>query len=218
VADAGLRGAPQQRALRMYTAHLGTDATRELLAVLQELRAVCVVNSEALRKLVKKWDRRSAARGLAPLSTQLLPDLYSAAFAAGTSVPLAASRQCRPWVCVVCARVRVLEGGCLSMLGSLGSIGRAFARGKNAPAAGRLSYSVYRRVGRAELPVGRPTKIGTRVYAQKGALRSVAQSNGTQARRSVLCVPQSWCRSRDTYRCCDRSLHFTTTETSCMTS
>ena len=110
VADSGLRGAPQQRALRMYTAHLGTDATRELLAVLQELRAVCVVNSEALRKLVKKWDRRSAARGLAPLSTQLLPDLYSAAFAAGTSVPLAASRQLHADLgCALCARAY----GCL---------------------------------------------------------------------------------------------------------
>jgi hypothetical protein len=84
LADSGVRGAPQQRALRMYTAHRGSVATREVLAVVQELRALCIVNSEALRKLVKKWDKRSAARGAAALAPKLLPELYAASFASGT--------------------------------------------------------------------------------------------------------------------------------------
>ena len=73
------RGAPIESALRLYTPTVGVSDSRDLLVFLKRIHSAASLNSEGLRKLVKKFDKQ----GGATLTTSLLPDLYTANFSIG---------------------------------------------------------------------------------------------------------------------------------------
>lgn len=82
-----LRGARPLAALRAYHALLGGDEAQKVVDEFVDCRSAAVTNSEALRKLVKKYDKEVAKDTEAPpdrarLSGSLLPELYSSALAA----------------------------------------------------------------------------------------------------------------------------------------
>lgn len=80
-----LRGARPLAALRAYHALFGVDEARKLIDEFGDSRNAAVANSEALRKLVKKYDKeltKTADQDRARLSATLLPELYSSALAA----------------------------------------------------------------------------------------------------------------------------------------
>lgn len=52
------RGANLETALRIYTPTEGTEASQDLLSFLKRIHSVAVLNSEGLRKLVKKFDKQ----------------------------------------------------------------------------------------------------------------------------------------------------------------
>ena len=73
------RGAPLESALRLYTPTVGVTDSRDLLVFLKRIHSAASLNSEGLRKLVKKFDKQ----GGATLSASLLPDLYTSNFSIG---------------------------------------------------------------------------------------------------------------------------------------
>lgn len=73
------RGAPLESALKLYPPTMGVTASRDLLCFLKGIYSTASVNSEGLRKLVKKFDKQ----GPASLSSALLPELYSSNFHMG---------------------------------------------------------------------------------------------------------------------------------------
>jgi Glycerophosphoryl diester phosphodiesterase len=73
------RGAPLESALKLYPPTMGVTASRDLLCFLKGIYSTASVNSEGLRKLVKKFDKQ----GPASLSSTLLPELYSSNFHIG---------------------------------------------------------------------------------------------------------------------------------------
>jgi len=80
-----LRGARPLAALRAYHALFGGDEARKVIDEFSDSRSAAVANSEALRKLVKKYDKeltKTADKERARLSATLLPELYSSALAA----------------------------------------------------------------------------------------------------------------------------------------
>jgi len=70
------RGALPDEALRRYLEVAGTPRALDLLARLVTIQQVAHTNSEALRKLLKKYDKHNDP----PLSPSLLPLLYSSNF------------------------------------------------------------------------------------------------------------------------------------------
>lgn len=73
------RGAPLESALKLYPPTMGVTASRDLLCFLKGISSTASLNSEGLRKLVKKFDKQ----GSASLSAELLPELYSSNFHMG---------------------------------------------------------------------------------------------------------------------------------------
>mmetsp|Transcript_26867 Transcript_26867/g.77464 ORF Transcript_26867/g.77464 Transcript_26867/m.77464 type:complete len:948 (+) Transcript_26867:221-3064(+) len=100
-----LRGALPDTALRLYLTHIssgqaladgsGHAAIQSLYSQLKNIHSTALINSEALRKLVKKFDKELSKLGIATipggldgngrtrLSPKLLPELYSAQFNVG---------------------------------------------------------------------------------------------------------------------------------------
>jgi len=103
------RGAQLETALRLYTPTVGITASQDMLGFLKGVHSAATLNVEALRKLVKKFDKKvtpiqyfdrsnkQAMNGHAngvvvdgfhndnsiPLCEELLPELYSSVFAIG---------------------------------------------------------------------------------------------------------------------------------------
>ena len=73
------RGAELSTALKLYVATVGISISRDMLVFLKSIRSNATVNSEALRKLVKKFDKNTDTK----LSARLLPELYATAFTMG---------------------------------------------------------------------------------------------------------------------------------------
>lgn len=74
-----LRGLPHEDAVQLYLDTMGEKKSRDLLATIKKLHSNASMNVEALRKLVKKYDKQATARGDDILTTILLPELYSSA-------------------------------------------------------------------------------------------------------------------------------------------
>ena len=78
------RGAQLTTALKLYTPTVGITASQDLLSQLKEIHSAASLNSEALRKLVKKFDKQSTTNQC--LSEVLLPKLYTSSFVIGLSL------------------------------------------------------------------------------------------------------------------------------------
>lgn len=79
------RGALPEVALRLFISVADEDELQELLsATKQELHSTSLTNAEALRKLVKKFDKEHCDN-TERLSPMLLPQVYSANFVIGQS-------------------------------------------------------------------------------------------------------------------------------------
>ena len=74
------RGARIEDALQLYVSVEDIAAGHDLLASARELYSAAEVNGEALRKLVKKFDKHALERGDNLLTPSLLPELYASAF------------------------------------------------------------------------------------------------------------------------------------------
>ena len=99
------RGAQLETALRLYTPTVGITASQDMLVFLKGVHSAATLNVEALRKLVKKFDKKiTVLQGCdratsvpslndnapylhngdsIPLCEALLPELYSAVFTIG---------------------------------------------------------------------------------------------------------------------------------------
>ena len=75
------RGATLEAALRLFTPTVGITESRDLLVFLKKIHRTASLNSEALRKLVKKFDKRGQTSK--SFSTFLLPELYTSNFSIG---------------------------------------------------------------------------------------------------------------------------------------
>eukprot|EP00574_Skeletonema_japonicum_P011984 CAMPEP_0201730694 /NCGR_PEP_ID=MMETSP0593-20130828/23127_1 /ASSEMBLY_ACC=CAM_ASM_000672 /TAXON_ID=267983 /ORGANISM="Skeletonema japonicum, Strain CCMP2506" /LENGTH=510 /DNA_ID=CAMNT_0048223291 /DNA_START=57 /DNA_END=1589 /DNA_ORIENTATION=+ len=73
-----LRGLPREDAVQLYLSTMSEKKSRDLLTNLKRFHSNASMNGEALRKLVKKYDKQATARGDDILTTSLLPELYSA--------------------------------------------------------------------------------------------------------------------------------------------
>jgi len=78
--DSEARGAPPSVALSLYAEQAGKKSTREVLVRLKQIQEAAMMNSEALRKLVKKHDKYSTDQ---QLSSSLIPLIYTSNFAIG---------------------------------------------------------------------------------------------------------------------------------------
>lgn len=74
-----IRGALPDTALRLYLQKSNMDSCNELLNLVKQIYNTALTNAEALRKLVKKFDKQHAKR----LSFTLLPQVYGANFTVG---------------------------------------------------------------------------------------------------------------------------------------
>jgi len=75
------RGAPLEMALQIYTPYVEVSDARDMLVALKGIHSTARVNAEALRKLVKKYDKQVG--GSSKLSEVLLPELYGSIVAVG---------------------------------------------------------------------------------------------------------------------------------------
>jgi hypothetical protein len=75
--DANERGLRPVVALRLYHDTMGMHETQRLIDNYSEARTSCIANWEALRKLVKKFDKQAMEHGREMLSQRLLPLLYA---------------------------------------------------------------------------------------------------------------------------------------------
>lgn len=78
--EADSRGALPDAALRMYLRSASEEECQEMLSRLKMIHSTAVTNAEALRKLVKKFDKAEKDEHLSPV---LLPEVYSANFTLG---------------------------------------------------------------------------------------------------------------------------------------
>jgi len=74
------RGALPGIAINLYRKEAGREAAQELLVRLKQIYEASYHNSEALRKLVKKFDKKNSSAKANPLSPVLLPLVYTANF------------------------------------------------------------------------------------------------------------------------------------------
>lgn len=79
------RGAPIHTALNLYVDTAPLDESQDLLVSLKSIHSSASLNSEALRKLVKKFDKVKSES----LTPQLLPDLYSSILTTGLATSIA---------------------------------------------------------------------------------------------------------------------------------
>lgn len=77
--DSSLRGATPDTAFGLFLSSASTEASHELLSKVKYMCETSLTNAEALRKLVKKYDKQHHDK----LSLQLLPQLYAANFCVG---------------------------------------------------------------------------------------------------------------------------------------
>lgn len=73
-----LRGLPHEDAVQLYLSTMSEKKSRDLLSTIKRLHSNASMNAEALRKLVKKYDKQATARGDDIMTPSLLPELYSA--------------------------------------------------------------------------------------------------------------------------------------------
>jgi glycerophosphoryl diester phosphodiesterase len=78
--DTESRGATPDLAFRIFLSTATVEAAQELLCMLKYICETSLTNAEALRKLVKKFDKQHSE---AHLSLRLLPKLYAANFTVG---------------------------------------------------------------------------------------------------------------------------------------
>mmetsp|Transcript_9880 Transcript_9880/g.22494 ORF Transcript_9880/g.22494 Transcript_9880/m.22494 type:complete len:536 (-) Transcript_9880:230-1837(-) len=71
------RGLPFDEAIQTYANSVGERSTRDLFSVMKKIHMSSSMNVEALRKLVKKFDKGAESRGDDMLTPTLLPELYS---------------------------------------------------------------------------------------------------------------------------------------------
>ena len=82
----GYRGLKQDEAIAMFVSSMEEGKSRELFFTIKKIRSTAAMNCEALRKLVKKFDKRALARGDDHLTSTLLYELYSASFSSYLSL------------------------------------------------------------------------------------------------------------------------------------
>lgn len=75
------RGATLDAALMLYTPTVGVTSSQDLLCFLKSIHSAAKLNSEGLRKLVKKFDKQGSPSS--SMSSILLPDLYASNFFVG---------------------------------------------------------------------------------------------------------------------------------------
>jgi len=73
------RGAPPDKAFSLFFRLAGVNASQELLTSINSIYETSLTNAEALRKLVKKFDKQHKQQ----LSLKLLPKLYASNFVVG---------------------------------------------------------------------------------------------------------------------------------------
>ena len=71
------RGLPCEEAIRLYVSSMKESRSRDLFTTLKKVHSCASMNVEALRKLVKKFDKGAVARGDDMLTSTLIPELYS---------------------------------------------------------------------------------------------------------------------------------------------
>lgn len=79
--EEAVRGALPDAALQIYVSQVNSEEAQELLSFLRDIHATALINAEALRKLVKKFDKlHKGDKAQHRLSTTLLPEVYSSNF------------------------------------------------------------------------------------------------------------------------------------------
>lgn len=76
--EQGHRGLPPDDAIKLYVSSMKENRSRDLFSSMKKIHSSASMNAEALRKLVKKFDKSALARGDDMLTSILLPELYSA--------------------------------------------------------------------------------------------------------------------------------------------
>ena len=76
-----VRGALPDAALQIYVSLVSAEKAQESLRFLKDIHATALINAEALRKLVKKFDKlHKGDKAQYRLSSTLLPEVYSSSF------------------------------------------------------------------------------------------------------------------------------------------
>jgi glycerophosphoryl diester phosphodiesterase len=74
------RGVQSDHAIELYAKSMGESRSGELFSMIKRLHNTAAMNTEALRKLVKKFDKGAEPRGDEVLSSTLLQELYCSSF------------------------------------------------------------------------------------------------------------------------------------------
>ncbi|KAL7517226.1 hypothetical protein ACHAWX_002161 [Stephanocyclus meneghinianus] len=74
------RGIHSDKAIELYVSVMDEGRSRELFSFIKKLHSTAAMNCEALRKLVKKFDKGAIARGEEMLTSSFLHELYSSSF------------------------------------------------------------------------------------------------------------------------------------------
>ena len=75
-----IRGALPDAALQMYVSAVPPGRAHEIFSFLKDIHSIALINAEAMRKLVKKFDKthcREKGGCSRLLSARLLPEVYS---------------------------------------------------------------------------------------------------------------------------------------------
>ena len=77
-----IRGALPDAAIQMYVSSVPPDRAQETFSFLKDIHSTALINAEALRKLVKKFDKKSykGDKHSYLLSAKLLPEVYASNF------------------------------------------------------------------------------------------------------------------------------------------
>lgn len=76
------RGLPLDRAITLYVSTVEESKSRDMFTSIKRIHSLASMNIEALRKLVKKFDKSALARGDDMLTPTLIPKLYSSSIMA----------------------------------------------------------------------------------------------------------------------------------------
>lgn len=71
------RGLPSEEAIQLYASTMKEGRSRDLFTSVKKVHSSASMNVEALRKLVKKFDKGAMDRGDDMLTSNLIPELYS---------------------------------------------------------------------------------------------------------------------------------------------
>eukprot|EP00560_Eucampia_antarctica_P004360 CAMPEP_0197841506 /NCGR_PEP_ID=MMETSP1437-20131217/46221_1 /TAXON_ID=49252 ORGANISM="Eucampia antarctica, Strain CCMP1452" /NCGR_SAMPLE_ID=MMETSP1437 /ASSEMBLY_ACC=CAM_ASM_001096 /LENGTH=523 /DNA_ID=CAMNT_0043451279 /DNA_START=78 /DNA_END=1649 /DNA_ORIENTATION=+ len=85
------RGAPIDTALSLYVESVPLRESQDLLVSLKSIHSSAALNSEALRKLVKKYDKKvnNNSKSESSLTAVMLPELYSSVLTTGIATSIA---------------------------------------------------------------------------------------------------------------------------------